>query len=242
MLLLLSCRLINYQPDVKIIVNIVSEVIVMTKSEAFFFLDRLAHGIALIFGESCETIIHDFSDGMMTNVAIYNGNVSGRSHGSHNGILDSSLVDTSQIRKIGTHDIINQLVHLKNGRTVKSSTFFLTGEDYVLALGINYEITLMTQMEHFLSSVTSDSGDLFSTMSGNERSDADLLVQLFHQALSRIGVPISAMKKQERFSLVALLKEQDYFRLQKSVGYVAKQLNVSKYTIYKYLKELDADA
>ena len=214
----------------------------MTKSEAFFFLDRLAHGIALIFGESCETIIHDFSDGMMTNVAIYNGNVSGRSPGSHNGILDSSLVDTSQIRKIGTHDIINQLVHLKHGRTVKSSTFFLTGEDYVLALGINYEITLMTQMEHFLSSVTSDSGDLFSTMSGNERSDADLLVQLFHQALSRIGVPISAMKKQERFSLVALLKEQDYFRLQKSVGYVAKQLNVSKYTIYKYLKELDADA
>ena len=133
----------------------------MTKSEAFLFLDRMARGIALIFGESCETIIHDFSDGMMTNIAIYNGSVSGRNVGSHNGILDSSLVDTNQIQKIGTHDIVNQLVHLKNGRTVKSSTFFLTGEDYILALGINYEITLMTQMEQFLSSITSHSGDLF---------------------------------------------------------------------------------
>lgn len=213
----------------------------MTKSEAFLFLDRMARGIALIFGESCETIIHDFSDGMMTNIAIYNGSVSGRNVGSHNGILDSSLVDTNQIQKIGTHDIVNQLVHLKNGRTVKSSTFFLTGEDYILALGINYEITLMTQMEQFLSSITSHSGDLFSTMSENKGNDADLLVQIFDQALSRIGVSVSDMNKQDRFSLVALLKEQDYFRLQKSVRYVAEQLNVSKYTIYKYLKELDAD-
>lgn len=213
----------------------------MTKSEAFLFLDRMARGIALIFGESCETIIHDFSDGMMTNIAIYNGSVSGRNVGSHNGILDSSLVDTNQIQKIGTHDIVNQLVHLKNGRTVKSSTFFLTGEDYILALGINYEITLMTQMEQFLSSITSHSGDLFSTMSEDKGNDADLLVQIFDQALSRIGVSVSDMNKHDRFSLVALLKEQDYFRLQKSVRYVAEQLNVSKYTIYKYLKELDAD-
>ena len=213
----------------------------MTKSEAFLFLDRMARGIALIFGESCETIIHDFSDGMMTNIAIYNGSVSGRNVGSHNGILDSSLVDTNQIQKIGTHDIVNQLVHLKNGRTVKSSTFFLTGEDYILALGINYEITLMTQMEQFLSSITSHSGDLFSTMSEDKGNDADLLVQIFDQALSRIGVSVSDMNKQDRFSLVALLREQDYFRLQKSVRYVAEQLNVSKYTIYKYLKELDAD-
>ena len=50
----------------------------MTKSEAFAFLDRLARGIALIFGENCETIIHDFSDGTMINVAIYNNSVSGR--------------------------------------------------------------------------------------------------------------------------------------------------------------------
>ena len=212
----------------------------MNKSEAFLFLDRIARGIALIFGESCETIIHDFSeDGIMTNAAINNGGVSGRTAGSHNGILDASLVDTSQIQKIGTNDIVNQLVHLKNGRIVKSSTFFLTGEDYILALGINYEITLMTQMEHFLSSVTSDSGDLFCTMSENKQSDADLLAQIFDQTLSRLGVPVSDMKKQDRFSLVAFLKEQDYFRLQRSVRYVAEQLKVSKYTIYKYLKELD---
>lgn len=213
----------------------------MTKSEAFLFLDRMAQGIALIFGESCETIIHDFSDGTMTNVAIYNSSVSGRTVGSQCGILDTSLVDTKQIQEIGTNDIVNQLVHLKNGRTIKSSTFFLTGEDYIYALGINYEITVLTQMEHFLSSVTSCSGDLFGTMSGNKEPVSNPLEQLFTQALSKIAIPVSDMKKQDRFSLVSLLKEQDYFQLQRSVPYVAKKLNVSTYTIYKYIKELDSD-
>ena len=213
----------------------------MTKSEAFLFLDRMAQGIALIFGESCETIIHDFSDGTMTNVAIYNSSVSGRTVGSQCGILDTSLVDTKQIQEIGTNDIVNQLVHLKNGRTIKSSTFFLTGEDYIYALGINYEITVLTQMEHFLSSVTSCSCDLFGTMSGNKEPASNPLEQLFTQALSKIAIPVSDMKKQDRFSLVSLLKEQDYFQLQRSVPYVAKKLNVSTYTIYKYIKELDSD-
>lgn len=176
----------------------------------------------------------------MTNVAIYNSSVSGRKVGSKCGILDGSLVDTSQIQKIDTNDVINQLVHLKNGRTIKSSTFFLTGEDYIYALGINYEITVMSQMEHLLSSMTSCNGDLFDTMSGNEEPAADPLEQLFTQALAQIAIPVSDMKKQDRFALVSLLKEQDYFRLQRSVPYVAGQLNVSKYTIYKYINELDA--
>ena len=212
----------------------------MTKSEAFAFLDRLARGIALIFVQNCETIIHDFSDGTMINVAIYNNSVSGRKAGSHSGILDGSLVDKSQIHMIGTNDIINQLVHLKNGRTVKSSTFFLSGPDYTYALGINYEITVMEQMQQLLTSATACSGDLFHTMSDKDKPESEPLEHLFTQALSQIAVPIPEMKKQDRFSLVALLKKWDYFRFQRSVPYLAEQLNVSKFTIYKYLKELDS--
>ena len=31
----------------------------MTKKEAFDFLDRMARGIAAMFGEQCETIVHE---------------------------------------------------------------------------------------------------------------------------------------------------------------------------------------
>jgi hypothetical protein len=33
----------------------------MTRDEAFEFLDRLARGLAEMFGSSCETLVHDMS-------------------------------------------------------------------------------------------------------------------------------------------------------------------------------------
>ena len=34
----------------------------MTRDEAFEFLDRIARGIAEMFGSSCETLINDMTD------------------------------------------------------------------------------------------------------------------------------------------------------------------------------------
>ena len=54
----------------------------MTKKEAFDFLDRMARGIAVMFGEQCETIVHEMDGQKVKNLAIYNGHVSGRTTGS----------------------------------------------------------------------------------------------------------------------------------------------------------------
>ena len=45
----------------------------MTKKEAFDFLDRMARGIAVMFGEQCETIVHEMDGQKVKNLAIYNG-------------------------------------------------------------------------------------------------------------------------------------------------------------------------
>ena len=50
----------------------------MTRNEAFSMLDRMAKGIAEMFGSNCETVIHDLSDPLHPVLAIYNGHVSGR--------------------------------------------------------------------------------------------------------------------------------------------------------------------
>ena len=45
----------------------------MTRNEAFSMLDRMAKGIAEMFGSNCETVIHDLSDPLHPVLAIYNG-------------------------------------------------------------------------------------------------------------------------------------------------------------------------
>ena len=54
----------------------------MRQEEAFEFLCRLAQGIASMFGDSCETVVHEMEGERMKNLVIFNGHVSGRSAGS----------------------------------------------------------------------------------------------------------------------------------------------------------------
>ena len=60
------------------------------------FLDRLARGIAEMFGSSCETMVHDMSQPSHPILSIYNGHVSGRKVGSTLDILGSDKELDSQ--------------------------------------------------------------------------------------------------------------------------------------------------
>ena len=50
----------------------------MRQEEAFEFLCRLAQGIASMFGDSCETVVHEMEGERMKNLVIFHGHVSGR--------------------------------------------------------------------------------------------------------------------------------------------------------------------
>ena len=97
----------------------------MRKEEAFEFLCRLAQGIASMFGDSCETVVHEMEGERMKNLVIFNGHVSGRSAGSTLSIYGR---DTIQDDPEGTsldQDFLNQMVVTPSGKNIKSSTCLL---------------------------------------------------------------------------------------------------------------------
>ena len=103
----------------------------MTRNEAFSMLDRMAKGIAEMFGSNCETVIHDLSDPLHPVLAIYNGHVSGRTVGSTQdvtGVEQDLHLDS---------DVVNLLAVTPSGQQTKSSTFCFIWEEYQLGLGIN---------------------------------------------------------------------------------------------------------
>ncbi len=212
----------------------------MEKQKCLESLIRLAEGISLIFGNNCETIVHEFKDGHMINHAIFNGHVSGRSSGSNVSIFSQSTMETEHLSVDDSVNYTNQLVHLNGGRIIKSSTFFFKDEDYTFALGINYDITVMSKMENILSSMLVSQGDLFETMSLTPLPENDdPLENLYVSALRTANKDPNSLKKQDRLTIVRILQENNYFHLQGSVPFLSEKLGVSKYTIYKYLKELE---
>jgi predicted transcriptional regulator YheO len=209
----------------------------MTKTEAFEFLDRMAKGIATMFGDQCETLVHEIQGQKIVNVVVYNGHVSGRTPGSTLSIYgnDTSLDEESLGNLNLEQDYVNQMVVTPSGKTMKSSTFHLRGEDYHYALGINYDITVLGQMNHVMENLLRTEETLRASLIGNGASGLD---EIFETCLEVVNRPLEQMQKTDRIALVELLKEKGFFQMQKSVPYAAERLGVTKYTIYNYLNEL----
>ena len=204
----------------------------MNREEAFEFLDRTAKGIAETFGSSCETLVHDMSIPSHPILSIYNGHVSGRTVGSTMDILGNE----TQLSEEGLKtDFVNLYATTPSGQQIKSSTFHMTGEDYNLALGINFDYSSLVYANRILVDLMSADADLKSAMwhSGDNR-----LGEVFDECLAAVGKPVSALNKVDRMKVIALLDQKEAFSFRKSVPFVSQRLGVSRYTVYKYLSEL----
>lgn len=208
----------------------------MNKEEAFAFLDHVAEGIAVMFGESCETVVQEIIENEITTVAIYNGHVSGREVNSKigilGGIMDSHEVDYAEMLKSNR----NQLVLHPSGKKIKSASFVMKEEDYCYILGINYDVTLIERMQHLLNNFMVFDGSLYETMEGE---GAKTLSGIYECCASKMPASEGKLSKERRLVLLQLLHQQGFFELQKSIPFLASKLGVSKYTIYKDLAELN---
>lgn len=204
----------------------------MTRDEAFEFLDRTARGIAEMFGSSCETLVQNMDDPSHPILSIYNGQVSGREVGSTADIMGSTrLIDEAAM----TTDFVNLYATTPSGAQIKSSTFHMIGEDYNLALGIDFDYSSLVFANRILVDLMSADADLQSALwQGGDNG----LAQIFDECLAAIGKPVNALTKTDRIKIVALLEQKNAFSFRKSVPFVAKRLQVSRYTVYKYLDQL----
>ena len=204
----------------------------MTRDEAFEFLDRTARGIAEMFGSSCETLVHDMGVPSHPILSIYNGHVSGREVGSTMDILGTAKeLDHDAL----VTDFVNLYATTPSGQQVKSSTFHLIGDGFNLALGINFDYSSLVYANRILVDLMSAEADLQSAMwhGGDSR-----LADIFDECLTAVGKPVNALNKRDRMKIIALLDQKNAFSFRKSVPFVAKRLQVSRYTVYKYLGEL----
>ena len=206
----------------------------MNREDMLAFLKNEAKGLAVMFGPNCETLIHDMTRPGHPILVIYNGSVTGREVGSTADIFgDIGDYDETVYRN---KDYTNQLVLSRDGRTLKSSTFNVVGEDYHFALGINMDVTNMVRASQMLSEMTATSGDLQQTLMQDARSQ---LEELLRECISAVGKEPEHMKKNDRMRIIRMLYKRRAFTYQKSVAIVAEQLGVSRYTVYKYMHEIE---
>jgi predicted transcriptional regulator YheO len=70
----------------------------------------------------------------------------------------------------------------------------------------------------------------------------ELAVSLVRQAIENVGVPIELMQKPHKLKVVRELETRGLFLLRDAVNLTAQTLAISRYSVYNYLKELQADS
>lgn len=195
-------------------------------------LRRIAVGIHKLLGQSCEIVIHDFSD-LEHSIVHIEGNVTERSIG---GAATDFLL--ACLRNNDTDkDRYNYESQLSNGRVVRSCTIFLRDEAGTAygAFCINYDITPFSLIHRYVENfMMIETEEVTETFSDDLQSTVHTVLV---ETINEMGAELPILTRDERIRLIARLDEKGVFQVKKSVSILADELGLSRSTVYNYLSE-----
>jgi predicted transcriptional regulator YheO len=201
-------------------------------------LVSLIRCIAAQFGEKCEVVLHDLTNGYeSTIIAIENGSITGRNVGDCGSNLGLEVLrGTAQ-----DGDRYNYITQTKSGKILRSSSTYIKNSkgEVIGAICMNFDISDFMVAENTLRSITMHSLDQeVKEVFVNDVND--LLDYLLQECQKTIGKPVSHMSKEDKLKAVQFLDNKGAFLVKKSGDKVCQFLDISKFTLYNYLDEIRA--
>lgn len=198
----------------------------------------MVKGLSRTLGKHYEIVLHDVSKTESSVIAIENGHITGRKVGSP--VTDFLLELISMNEKNGKDMELNYITRTKDGKRLKSSTILIKDDrgKVIGCLCINLDLTAVEVSKKFLEEIskieTEDSSENFS------ENVEDFLKMIIQKSLATVDKPVSLLTREEKLKIVEYLKKNNVFNIKGAVDAVAKELNVSRYTIYNYIDEINA--
>lgn len=202
----------------------------------FKVYERLAKALAVQFGENCEVVVHDLTEGTheSTIVAIENGHVSKRKVGDGPSRIVLEALQQKDPSKLS--DSAGYILKTHDGRILKSSTVYIRDEEDkpVGIFAINYDITELLMAEKAIESILNHK----VAPAIPERIPTninDLLDDLIEQSVAMVAKPVALMSKEDKIRAIQFLNRQGAFLVTRSGDKVSKYFGISKYTLYSYI-------
>ncbi|MBA3956804.1 MAG: PAS domain-containing protein [Parachlamydiaceae bacterium] len=189
----------------------------------------VAEAISLLLFPHAEVVLHDLKTGRVE--AIFN-NFSKRSVG------DESLLDEMDQLSV-IHDVFPPYFKTNwNGKKMKSVTAILRNQNgkAIGLLCINLDISKWEEMHHFILDLikpTTDMPDFLFKNDWREKINSYVSSYLKQHALRS-----ESLDKVEKKKLLLALYQEGAFDTKNAASYVAEVLQISRATVYKYLKEI----
>ena len=200
----------------------------------------VVRGLAEMFGPDCEVVLHDVGRLPRSIVAIENGAVTGRDVGN---VPTDLMLRSLRAASEGGSDV-RVYVTSSDGKVLKSLAVSLRDNDGEVfgILGLNYDVSGVVQAQRTLASLAAvgrPGGDAVPETEEIFADDIrDVVAGMVAKILKEMGKTPAAMSRDEKMEVVKRLEERGAFLVKRSAEQVAEALDLSRYTIFSYLKEI----
>lgn len=208
----------------------------MTDQEILGSYLPMVRFLAHLCGPSCEVLLHDVSDSENSVVAIENGFLSGREVGAPMTDLALKVMETEDYRR---QDFLADYVSTGNGKDFVSSTYFIKNGDRLIGLlCVNRDMSVVSELDTVLRQLKQQYNLTVPVQDAKETLDlpvSQMLRDLVADAVREYGILPRRLSIEERVSIVHKLAEQGVLGMKGAVSEIARQLQVSEPTVYRYI-------
>jgi predicted transcriptional regulator YheO len=201
-------------------------------------------GLAAYYGEAFEIVLHDLTDLDHSIIKIVNGFHSGRKEGAP--ITDLALSMLEQIQKNDIPEgsvayrspFITYFSSSRYGKPVKSATIVIFGEENkpigLLCINLYMDSPLTSLLQNFSLATPAE------YIAEHFISDSDeLIIRSLEKVKAEVMSDDAVSVSQKNKKIVTLLYYQGIFKLKDAVQTIARDLGISKNTVYLHIRTLE---
>ncbi|ATZ12931.1 helix-turn-helix transcriptional regulator [Erwinia amylovora] len=201
--------------------------------------EAVVDGLAMLIGTHCEIVLHSLEDLKCSAVRIANGEHTGRKIGSP--ITDLALRMLHDMAGTDSNVSRTYFTRAKSGVLMKSVTIAIRNRDRrvigLLCINMNLDVPFSQVMATFMPPETQEVASAVNFASSVE----DLVTQTLEFTIEEVSTDRNVSNNAKNRQIVLNLYEKGIFDIKDAINQVADRLNISKHTVYLYIRQFKND-
>ncbi|TCP97213.1 putative transcriptional regulator YheO [Cricetibacter osteomyelitidis] len=194
-------------------------------------------GLSALIGEHCEIVLHSLEDLEHSAICIANGHNTNRKVGSP--ITDLALKSLHNMQS----DSVSKpyFTRARANGLMKSVTVAIRNKDQriigLLCININLEVPVSQFLQAFMP--TAEQADAAAVNFAS--SVEDLVTQTIEHTIEEVTADRLVANNNKNRQIVVSLFEKGIFDIKDAINLVAERLNISRHTVYLYIRQIKQD-
>lgn len=192
-------------------------------------------GLAALIGPHCEIVLHSLENLQYSAIYI--------AHGEHTGRKIGSPITDLALRML--HDMTNAdnpvseayFTNAKSGALMKSATIAIRNKQQrtigLLCININLDVPFSQIMQTFIPPKETEKASAVNFASSVD----ELVAQALEFSIEEVNADRNVSNNNKNRQIVLNLYEKGIFDIKDAVNQVADRLDISKHTVYLYIRQ-----